>query len=65
MTATETFDTFRLSWLKQYDAMEVLFMDQGTEFGASLQHVCQYRDILLVVTDPETNTVVKYCRRET
>ena len=34
MTATETFSTLRQFWLKHYDAMEVLIMDQGTEFGA-------------------------------
>ena len=54
MTATETFDIFRRFWLKYYDAMEVLVMDRGTEFGADFQHLCQYRDTLLVVTDPET-----------
>ena len=34
MTATETFSTLRQFWLKHYDAMGVLIMDQGTEFGA-------------------------------
>ena len=29
-------------------------MNQGTEFGADIQHLCQYREILPVVTDPET-----------
>ena len=33
MTATETFSTLRQFWLKHYDAMEVLIMDQGTESG--------------------------------
>ena len=32
MTATETFSTLQQFWLKHYDAMEVLIMDQGTEF---------------------------------
>ena len=54
MTATETFAMFRRFWLKYYDAMEVLIMDQGTEFGHDSQHLRQYRDTLLVVTDPET-----------
>ena len=55
MTATETFSTLRLFWLKHYDAMEVLIvMDQGTEFGADFQHMCQSRGILPVVTDLET-----------
>ena len=42
--------------------MEVLIMDQGTEFGADLQHLCQSRCILPVVTDLETpwqNSVVE------
>ena len=30
-TASETFATLRRYWLKHYDAMEVLIMDQGTE----------------------------------
>ena len=34
MTAAETFSTLRQFWLKHYDDMEVLIMDQGTEFGA-------------------------------
>ena len=34
--------------------MEVLIMDQGTEFGADFQHLCQSRWILPVVTDLET-----------
>ena len=34
MTALETFSTLRQFWLKHDDAMEVLVMDQGTEFGA-------------------------------
>ena len=37
-------------------------MDQGTEFGVDFQHLCQYRDFLPVVTDPETpwpNSVVE------
>ena len=62
MTATETFSTLRQFWLKHYDAMEVLIMDQGTEFGADFQHLCQSRGILLVVTDLETpwqNSVIK------
>ena len=46
MTATETFPTLRQFWLKHYDAMEVLIMDQGTEFGADFQHLCQSRGIL-------------------
>ena len=43
MTATETFSTLRQFWLKHYDAMEVLIMDQGAEFGADFQHLCQSR----------------------
>ena len=42
--------------------MEVLIMDQGTEFGADFQHLCQSRSILPVVTDLETtwqNSVVE------
>ena len=54
MTATETFSTLRQFWLKHYDAMEVLIMDQGTEFGADVQHLCQSRGILPVVTGLET-----------
>ena len=54
MTATETFSTLRQFWLKHCDAMEVLIMDQGTEFGADFQHLCQSRGILPVVTDLET-----------
>ena len=54
MTATETFSTLRQFWLKHYDAVEVLIMDQGTEFGADFQHLCQSRRILLMVTDLET-----------
>ena len=34
MTATETFSTLRQFGLKHCDAMEVLIMDQDTEFGA-------------------------------
>ena len=62
MTATETFSTLRQFWLKRYDAMEVLIMYQGTEFGADFQHLCQSRGILPVVTDLETpwqNSVVE------
>ena len=61
-TATETFSTLRQFWLKHYDAMEVLIMDQGTEFGADFQHLCQSSKILPVVTDLETpwqNSVVE------
>ena len=64
MTATETFSILRKFWLKHFDAMEVLIMDQGTEFGADFQHVCQSRGILLVVTDLET-LVAKFRRRAT
>ena len=42
--------------------MEVWIMDQGTEFGADFQHLCQSRVILPVVTDLETswqNSVVE------
>ena len=42
--------------------MEVLIMDQATEFGADFQHQCQSRGILPVVTDLETpwqNSVVE------
>ena len=62
MTATETFSTLRQFWLKHYDAMEVVIMDQSTEFGADFQHLCQSRCILPVVTDLETpwqNSVVE------
>ena len=62
MTSTETFPTLRQFWLKHYDTMEVLIMDQGTEFGADFQHLCQSRCILPVVTDLETpwqNSVVE------
>ena len=68
VTSTETFATLRRFatlrqfWLKQYDAMEVSIMDQGTEFGSDFQHLCQYRGILVVVTDLETpwqNSVVE------
>ena len=62
MTATETFSTLRQFWLKHYDVMEVLIMDQGTEFGADFQHLCQSRGILPEVTDLETpwqNSVVE------
>ena len=62
MTATETFSTLRQFWLKHFDAMEVLIMDQGREFDADFQHLCQSRDILPVVTDLETpwkNSVVE------
>ena len=61
MTAAETFSTLRQFWLKHCDAMEVLIMDQGTEFGADFQHLCQSWGILPVVTDLETpwqNSVV-------
>ena len=43
MTATETFATLRLFWLKHSDAIEVLIMDQGTEFDTKFQHLCQSR----------------------
>ena len=62
MTSTETFSTFRQFWLKHFDAMEVSIMDQGTEFGADFQQLCQSRSILPVVTDLETpwqNSVVE------
>ena len=62
MTATKTFSTLRQFWLKHCDAMEVLIMDQGTEFGADFQHLCQSRGILPVVTDLQTpwqNSVVE------
>ena len=45
MTATESFSTLRQFWLKHYDAMEVLIMDQVTEFGADFQHLCQSREM--------------------
>ena len=54
MTATETFSTLRQLWLEHHDAMEALIMDQGTEFGADVQHLCQTRGILPLVTDLET-----------
>ena len=54
MTATETFSTLRQFWLKHCDAVEVMIMDQGAEFGADFQHLCQSRGVLSVVTDLET-----------
>ena len=54
MTANETFSTLRHFSLKHYDALAVLIMDQGTEFGVDLQHLCQSKGILPVVTDSET-----------
>ena len=62
MTAIETFSILRQFWLKHCDAMEVLIMDQGTEFGADFQHLCPSRGILTVVTDlekPWQNSVVE------
>ena len=62
MTAAETFTTLRRLWLKYYDAREVFITDQGTEFGADFQQVCQFRGILPVVTDletPQRNAVVE------
>ena len=62
MTATETLSTLRQFWLKHYDAVEVLIMDHGTEFGAKFQHLCQSRGTVPVVTDFETlwqNSVVE------
>ena len=46
--------TLRQFWLKHNDAIKVLIMDQGTEFGADFQHLSQSRGILPVVTDLET-----------
>ena len=40
MTAAEISTTLRRFWLKLYDPMEVLIMDQGTEFGADFQQMC-------------------------
>ena len=54
MTATETFATLGLSWLKNFDAVEILIVDQGTEIGADFQQLCQSSGILPVVTDFET-----------
>ena len=54
MTVTETFSTLRQFLFKHYDAMEVLIMDQRTEFGADFQHLYQSWGILHVVTDLET-----------
>ena len=62
MTATETFSVLQQFWLQHYDYMEVLIMDQGTEFGGDFQHLYQSRGILPVVTDLETpwqNSVVE------
>ena len=56
MTATENFATLRRFWLKHYDAMEVLIMDQG------FQQMCHSRGIFPVVNDLETpwqNAVVE------
>ena len=54
MTVTETLSTLRQFWLKHNDAMDGLIMDQGTEFGADFQHLCQSRGIMPVVADSET-----------
>ena len=54
MTATDTFVTLKRLCLKHYDAMEVLTMDQGTEFDPHFQHLCQSKCILPMVTDLET-----------
>ena len=54
--------TLRRFLLKLYDAMEVLIMDQGTEFGADFQHLCRSRGIIPAVTGLETlwqNSVVE------
>ena len=62
MTLAETFHTATVLAQKNYGAMEVLIMDQGTEFGADFQHLCQTREILPVVTDlekPWRNSVVE------
>ena len=63
MTATETFSTLRPFWLKHYDAMEVLIMDQATEFGADFQHQCQSRGIPPMVTDLETPRQISVVER--
>ena len=50
------------SWLKNYDVMEILIMDQGTEFDTHIQHLRQSRGILAVVIDlemPWQNSVVE------
>ena len=54
MTATDTFVTLKRFCLKHYDAMEVLTMDQGTEFDPHFQHLFQSKCILPMVTDLET-----------
>ena len=63
MTATETFSTLRQFWLKHNDAMVVLIMDQGTEFGADFQHLCQSR--CTCQWDGFGNAVAKFRRRAT
>ena len=50
----QDFFTLRQFSLKHSDATTVLIMDQGTEFGADFQHLCQSKGILAVVTDSET-----------
>ena len=54
ISAEETFSTPRLIWLKNFDAMEVLIMDQGTEFGADFQGLCYNCGTLPIVCDLET-----------
>ena len=55
MTATETFSTLRQFWLKHYDAMEVLIMDQGTDrVRCRFSTPVPIQGILPVVTDLET-----------
>ena len=48
MTAAEISTTLRRFWLKLYDPMEVLIMDQGADFSTDVP-----RGILPVVTDKE------------
>ena len=43
MTAAENFAALRQFWLEHCDAVEVLIMDHGTEFGADFEHLCQSR----------------------
>ena len=41
--------------------MEVLIMDQGTEFGADIQHLCQSSGDI-ARGDSFGNAVAKFCR---
>ena len=54
-SSEDTFTTPRLLWLEFFfDAIEVLIMDQGKEFGAELQGLCYHCRILPIVCDLDT-----------